>query len=313
MTTPQGTAASTDLPRSAFSHGAALVDGQLVSISEARIPIVDTGFTRSDLTYDVVGVWEGAFFRLEDHLDRFERGCDRLRLQLPLGRPELRDALHKLVRATGLRDAYVEVICTRGIDQDGSRDPRTFVNRFYAYAIPYVWITRPETTMDAVITRSVTRISPSAVDPTVKNFHWGDLTRGQFEAYDRGATNPLLLDGDGNLTEGAGYNVFMVAAGHMATPDAGVLEGITRRTVIELGQEVGVHTALRKIHADELRDADELFATSTAGGIMPITTLDSVPVGDAEVGPITAQLRDAYWAAHRDPRFISPVSYDTTS
>jgi branched-chain amino acid aminotransferase len=84
--------------------------------------------------------------------------------------------------------------------------------------------------MDAVIARSVTRISASAVDPTIKNFHWGDLTRGQFEAYDRGGTHPLLLDADGNLTEGTGYNVFMVAGGHMATPDTGVLEGITRRT-----------------------------------------------------------------------------------
>ena len=312
MTTPKVTGGSTYLPRSAFSRGAAFVDDQLVPISEARIPIIDTGFTRSDLTYDVVGVWEGAFFRLEDHLDRFERGCGRLRLRLPLACEEIRAVVHELVRATGLREAYVEVICTRGIDPDGKRDPRTFENRFYAYAIPYVWITRPEATIDGVIARTVTRISPSSVDPTVKNFHWGDLTRGQFEAYDRGGSHPLLLDADDNLTEGAGYNVFVVSEGRMATPDAGVLEGITRRTAIELGEEIGVQTAIRTIHADELRDADELFATSTAGGIMPITRLDGVPVGDGELGPITARLRDAYWAAHRNPRFISPVSYDTT-
>lgn len=312
MTTPNVTAASTYLPRSAFSRGAAFVDGQLLPIGEARIPIVDTGFTRSDLTYDVVGVWEGAFFRLEDHLDRFERGCDRLRLRLPLARDEIRVVVHELVRATGLREAYVEVICTRGIDPDGRRDPRTFENRFYAYAIPYVWITRRDATIDGVIVRTVTRISPSSVDPTVKNFHWGDLTRGQFEAYDRGGSHPLLLDANANLTEGAGYNVFVVSEGRMATPDAGVLEGITRRTAIELGEQIGVQTTIRTIHADELRDADELFATSTAGGIMPITRLDGVPVGDGELGPITARLRDAYWAAHRDPRFISPVSYDTS-
>lgn len=312
MTTPNVTAARTHLPRSAFSRGAAFVDGQLVPIAEARIPIVDTGFTRSDLTYDVVGVWEGAFFRLEHHLDRFERGCDRLRLRLPLARDEIRIVVHELVRVTGLREAYVEVICTRGIDADGSRDPRTFENRFYAYAIPYVWITRLDATIDGVIARTVTRISPSSVDPTVKNFHWGDLTRGQFEAYDRGGSHPLLLDADDNLTEGPGYNVFVVSEGRMATPDAGVLEGITRRTAIELGEEIGVQTTMRTIHADELRDADELFATSTAGGIMPITRLDGLPVGDGEAGPITTRLRDAYWAAHRNPRFISTVSYDTT-
>jgi branched-chain amino acid aminotransferase len=312
MTAPDVTAGSTCFPRSAFSRGAAFVDGQLVPIVEARIPILDTGFTRSDLTYDVVAVWEGAFFRLEDHLDRFERGCERLRLRLALARDEIRGVLHELVGATGLRQAYVEVICTRGIDRDGTRDPRTFENRFYAYAIPYVWITRPDATMDGVIARTVTRISPSSVDPTVKNFHWGDLTRGQFEAYDRGGRHPLLLDADDHLTEGAGYNAFVVSEGRMATPDAGVLEGITRRTAIELGEELGVQTAVRAIHVDELRDADELFATSTAGGIMPITRLDGNPVGDGQPGPITARLRDAYWAAHRDPRFISQVSYDTT-
>ena len=111
ITTGAATAAAADNPLAA---GAALVDGQIVPIAEARIPITDTGFTRSDLTYDVVAVWGGAFFRLDDHLDRFERGCGKLRLDPGLNRGELQSALHELVRATGLREAYVDIICTRG-------------------------------------------------------------------------------------------------------------------------------------------------------------------------------------------------------
>jgi len=295
-----------------LSEGAAFVDGEVVAIGDARIPITDTGFLRSDLTYDVVGVWRGAFFRLDDHLDRFERGCDRLRLKPPYCREEIAWILHEIVRRSGLRDSFVEMICTRGVS-DGGRDPRRFANRFYAYAVPYVWIL-PEaehgTGMDAVVARTVERISSRAVDPTVKNFHWGDLTRGLYEAYDRGARFPVLLDADGRVTEGPGYNVFAIRGGGLVTPDSGALEGITRRTVLELAAEQGMATEVRPMSEDELRGADELFATSTAGGVMPITKLDGEPLGEGRPGPLTTRLRDAYWAAHEDPRFTVAVDYD---
>src|SRR2546430_10513391 len=101
-------------PESAFAAGCAWIEGQYVPIGEARIPILDVGFVRSDLTYDVIGVWRGRFFRLDDHLDRLERGCRKLRLVSPLGRDELRDILVETVRPPGAREADVEAIDTRG-------------------------------------------------------------------------------------------------------------------------------------------------------------------------------------------------------
>lgn len=294
-----------------FEAGAAWVDGEVVPIGEAKISIVDTGFSRSDVTYDVVGVWDGAFFRLDDHLERFERSCRELRMTLPVSREEMAAILMDLVRTAGLREAYVETICTRGI-AGAVRDPRTFQNRFYAYAIPFVWLLKPEeaeTGMDAIVARSVQRISSHAVDPTVKNFHWGDLTKGLYEAYDRGARYPVLLDADGHVTEGAGYNVFAVVGGTLKTPESGALEGITRRTVMELAEREGIAVEKAKLGEDEFRSGDELFATTTAGGVMPITSLDGEPVGDGSVGPITRRLRDLYWEAHSDPRYITPVDY----
>ncbi|UPK75565.1 aminotransferase class IV [Nocardioidaceae bacterium SCSIO 66511] len=299
-------------PESDFSHGAAYVDGQLVPVADARIPLLDTGLTRSDVTYDVVAVWDGGFFRLDDHLDRFLRGCEQLRMQVPLGRAEIADVLTRLVAVSGLRESYVEVMCTRGIPPAGSRDPRTYPNRLYAYAIPYVWILRPEDTeagMDAVIVRSTRRIPSDSIDPTVKNFHWGDLTRGLFEAYDRGGQHPILLDHRGYITEGPGYNVFALTGDELITPATGVLEGITRRTVLEVAAEHGVATRITDVEESSLRNAAELFATSTAGGIMPITSIDGVPVGDGRAGPVTSQLRDAYWKAHSDPRYVTTVDY----
>ena len=294
-----------------FEAGAAFVDGERVPIGEAKVSIVDTGFSRSDVTYDVVGVWGGAFFRLADHLERFERSCRELRMTLPHSREEMAEILADLVRLAGLRDAYVETICTRGI-AGPVRDPRTFQNRFYAYAIPYVWLLKPEeaeTGMDAIIARTVERISTRSVDPTVKNFHWGDLTKGLYEAYDRGARYPILLDAEGRVTEGAGYNVFALVDGRLLTPVSGTLQGITRKTVMELASEQGLEVQAKEISEEEFRRGTELFATTTAGGVMPITSLDGEPVGDGRVGQVTRRLRDAYWAAHEDPRYITPVDY----
>jgi branched-chain amino acid aminotransferase len=295
-----------------FEAGAAYVDGEVVPIGEAKISIVDTGFSRSDVTYDVVAVWDGAFFRLDDHLARFERSCRKLRLEIGHTREEMAAILTELVRRAGLREAYVETICTRGASRDGNRDPRTFENRFYAYAIPYVWLLKPEdadTGMDAIVARSVQRIPTASVDPTVKNFHWGDLTRALYEAYDRGARYPILLDAEGNVTEGAGYNVFAFVDGRLLTPIAGTLEGVTRKTVIELAEREGIPVEAVELPEADFRRASELFATSTAGGVMPITSLDGEPVGDGGVGRLTGTLRDLYWEAHSDPRYITTVDY----
>lgn len=119
-----------------FSAGSAYVDGRVVPIGEARISILDSGFGRSDATYDVVAVWEGAFFRLEDHLDRFASSCEALRMTPPVSRAEIAGILADLVAASDLHHAFVEMICTRGVPVAGSRDPRTFVNRFYALRDP---------------------------------------------------------------------------------------------------------------------------------------------------------------------------------
>ncbi|QIN85005.1 branched-chain amino acid transferase [Rubrobacter tropicus] len=306
----RGTSRSGD--RGAYAEGAAFVEGEFVPVDEARIPILDWGFLRSDATYDVAHVWRGSFFRLEDHLDRFERGVAKLRLRLPFGRDRIREILVECVRLSGLRDAYAEVICTRGIPKPGSRDPRDCENRFYAFVVPFVWISTPDKQtqgLHATISR-VERIPPGSVDPTVKNYHWLDLQAGLLDAYDRGGETAILVDENDNVVEGPGFNVFAVKDGAIATPDGGVLEGVTRRTVMELAADLNVRLERRPVPAEELRRADEAFVTSTAGGVMPVTAVDGSPLGDGRPGPVTLRLRGAYWGLHEDPRFSLPVRYD---
>jgi branched-chain amino acid aminotransferase len=162
-----------------------------------------------------------------------------------------------------------------------------------------------------VVSQTTQRIPANSVDPTVKNFHWGDLSRGLFEAYERGAVTAVLPDADGNITEGPGFNVFALVDGTFVSPASGVLEGITRRTVLELAAGLGIPARLGTLAADELRNADEVFLTSTAGGVMPVATVDGRAVGPGEPGPLTMQLHHAYWAAHSDPRYVVPVPYDS--
>jgi branched-chain amino acid aminotransferase len=308
----EGAAMERAADRTACASGAAFVEGRFVPVAEARVPILDWGFLRSDATYDVAHVWRGSFFRLDDHLDRFERGMARLRMSLPYDRSEIRDILIECVRLSGLREAYAEIVCTRGVPPPGSRDPRECENNFFAFAVPFVWIADPEKQergLHATIGR-VQRIGPESVDPTVKNYHWLDLELGLYEAYDRGGETVILVDREDNVVEGPGFNVFAVQGGRIATPSRGVLEGITRKTVIELAAGYEIALEQRAVPAGELRRADEVFLTSTAGGVIPVTKVDGEPVGDGAPGPITLRLRESYWNLHGDPRFATPIRYD---
>jgi branched-chain amino acid aminotransferase len=106
----------------AFAAGAAFIEGEYLPVGEARLPLLDWGFIKSDCAYDVVGVWGGRFFRLDDHVERFHTSMERLHLVCPNGRYEIAAVLHDCVRLAGLRDSYVEMITTRGLAPAGSRE-----------------------------------------------------------------------------------------------------------------------------------------------------------------------------------------------
>jgi len=301
------------MTNSIYSKGCAWINGEFMPMSEAAIPIADTGFTHSDLTYDVVSVWNGKFFRLEDHLNRFERGWKRLRMNPPLTRSAMQDIVFDCVAKSGLREAYVELIVTRGIPLDGERDIRKFANCFYAFAIPYVWIAKPEHQLNGinlVVANGAQRIPTTSIDPTVKNFQWGDLVQGLFEAYDRDAFTAVLLDADGNVTEGPGFNIFAYHEGRLITPPDGVLQGITRATVIDLADEIGIPCSIEPLSAAQLRTADEILLTSTAGGVMPVTVIDGQTIGDGDPGKVTMLLREMYWEAHERVQWTSQINYE---
>jgi branched-chain amino acid aminotransferase len=312
---PYGTAL---LIIAATMQGCAYVDGEYVAPEDAKISIFDWGFLHSDATYDVAHVWRGRFFRLDDHLDRFHASLAALKLDPGIGRQQMRDVMHECVRRAALQDAYVEVLCTRGRPAPGSRDPRTCSNRFMAFAIPFVWIATPERQREgiALVVGSPQRIASASVDPRVKNYHWLDFVMGLFEAYERGGETVVLLDADGHVTEGPGFNVFAVRAGEgaptLVTPERGVLEGVSRKTVIALARAAGWAVEVRALPLAELRRADEVFLSSSGGGVLPVATLDGVAVGaraPGVFGPVAERLQRDYWALHDDARYSEAVRY----
>ena len=292
--------------------GVAFCDGGYMPVAEAKISVLDWGYARSDTTYDVVHVWKGSFFRLEDHLDRFERSCEKLFLDPGLSRDEIREVLMECVRRTGLRDAYVKFVCTRGQPAPGSRDPRTCTNTFFAFAVPFIWIFTPEQQDRGIHLHisPIPRIPPESVDPEAKNFHWGDLNRGLREAHEYGADTVVLSDFDGNVSEGPGFNVFRVCDGHVTTPKGTVLGGITRQTVDDLCQELGIGFEYGTVAPDSLREADEVFLSSTAGGVIPVVRVDDRILSNGAPGPMTVQVRDLYWRKHDEGWHGTPVRYD---
>lgn len=281
-----------------MAEGIVFTEGEYVPASEAKISIFDAGFTRGDAVYDTVSVWKHRFFRLDDHVARFSRSCAGMRLTCPHAPAELKRILAECVHRAGLDAAYVQMIMTRGRFPDrAERDPRLCRNKFIGFAIPYIWIFSPakqEVGIHAVI--AGTRRTPAeAIDPRVKNFNWMDLERALFEALDRGGDTAVLCTPAGHLTEGPGFNLFVVKGGALFTPRTNVLEGITRQTVFDLAAELGVATHQADLAPDALRSADEAFLSSTAGGVMPVSRVDGEPLGTGKPGPLTLRLRALYW------------------
>jgi branched-subunit amino acid aminotransferase/4-amino-4-deoxychorismate lyase len=296
-----------------FAQGIAWVEGELVPLHQARIPMLDQGFLHSDLTYDVPAIWDGRFFRLDDHITRLDLSCRKIRLRLPLPREEVRSILVEMAAKSGIRDAYVELIVTRGLKGIRGNKFEDLQNNLYMFIQPYVWVMPPEaqrTGGSAIIARTVRRIPPGSMDPTVKNLQWGDLTRAMLEAQDRGAQHPFLTDGDAHLTEGSGFNIVLAKDGILYTPDRGILEGVTRKSVIDVAKASGIEVRVEFVPVEMVYECDELFMCTTAGGIMPVTSLDGQPVKDGKIGPITRRIWDGYWAMHYDPRYSFKIDYD---
>jgi branched-chain amino acid aminotransferase len=287
--------------------------GRIIPISEASIPINDWGLVHSDITYDVVPVWNGSFFRIDDYLDRFEASMAALRLDPKINRKQIKGAITAMVIASELRESYVAMVCSRGTPQvAGSRDPRDCLNHFYAWCVPYVHVIKPDIAKigaSALIATGVKRIPCDSVNPIIKNYHWGDFTQGLFEAKDNNYETVILTDQNENITEGPGFNVFCIKNGLLVTSDHGVLEGISRKTVLEIAASLGLNIQVRDLPVSEFLEADEVFISTSGGGVIPLVKVNNTIFANGTCGPVTHKIYRTYWDWFKSPKYQTRIEY----
>ena len=288
------------------------IDGEYLPMPQMSLPVTDLGFQMSDMCYDALHIHKGRYFRMNDHLDRFENSIkERKYNTLGIDREGFEEVLLECGSRSGLREAMVTIIATRGSPKSGHKDLRTCQNRLMVWAVPYYSVVSNQELVegsDIVIAKTI-RIPPESVDPTIKNYGRLDFVRSLFEAYERNANYAVLLDSEGNVTEGKGWNIFALNSGRLVSPSEGVLKGITRQTVLDLADKLNIDAKLDMLPESELRGAGEVFLTSTAGGIVPVRSIDGRKIGDGTPGPVTQRLTQMYWELHEDEGFTTPVNY----
>ncbi|MEP3245022.1 MAG: aminotransferase class IV [Sneathiella sp.] len=119
----------------------------------------------------------------------------------------------------------------------------------------------------------------------------------------------MLLDSNGNIAEGPGFNIFAVKDNYISTPASGVLHGITRQTIFDICKILNLDCQKQDISVETLMVSDEVFVTSTAGGVMPVSRINDQAIGRGKVGPLTEQIKKYYWELHKDKRHCLPVEY----
>ena len=288
------------------------VNGAYVPRDQARISIFDVGFLRGDAVFDTTSAWNGRIFKLPAHLERLELSLRAAGIACPLSRKELGDVIVETTRRCGLRNAYIQTIVTRGEPPFGVRDLTQCRPGLIVFAIPYVWILNAgQIQVGGRGMIASTRALPvQCLDPKIKSLSRMHFDLAMLQGKAAGMDVSLMLDLDGRLTEGPGFNVFVVKGGEMFSPPEGILMGITRQTVFELAAEHGLPAREAALTAYDLYAADEVFLTSTAGGIMPLAEIDGRAIGDGRPGPVFRKVNDLYWALRESDRYGTTVFPD---
>ena len=274
------------------------LNGELVPESQAGIPIRDRGFIYGDAVFDAARTFNGVPFKLAEHVKRLYDSLRYVRIDPGIGMGEMEEWSRKVVEHNYPllppgQDMWVMQRITRGVE--GAESAPTVL--IETHAIPFV--ARAPLYRDGarVTTPSVPRVPPRFMSPRAKTHNYLNLVLGDLEAQ---GTDPgswaVLLDEAGNLTEGRGSNIFLVKDGTVATPKGQyVLEGITRRTVLDLADGLGLDTAECDLDLFDAYTADEAFLTSTSLCICPVSSVNGTNIGSGRPpGPATRQLMQAF-------------------
>ncbi|MDR7423105.1 MAG: branched-chain-amino-acid transaminase [Armatimonadota bacterium] len=279
--------------------GAVYVNGRITTREEAAVPVYDHGYLYGDGIFEGIRVYGGRIFKLEEHLDRLYESARHILLEIPLARDEMRRAILETVRASGLRDAYIRPVVSRG-PGDLGLDPRKCARPTVVIIVDAIQLYPAEAYARGLrlITAAVRRPAPDALDGRIKSLNYLNNILARIEANRAGADEALLLTRDGYVCECSADNLFVVTRGEVWTPPPhlGLLRGVTRDTVLALAREAGLPAAERVFTLHDVYTADECFLTGTGAEVGPVVEVDGRRIGDGRPGPVTARLVAAFRA-----------------
>ena len=276
------------------------LNGEFLQSDEAAVSVLDRGFLFGDGVYEVIPCYGGRLFRLDEHLQRLENSLAATRIRVDLSRDLWRELLSTLVQKNGMGNLSIYLQITRGVAAE--RD-----HAFPAELAPTIFaMASPMKAAMALDLDSATGISAIVLDDTrwarcgIKSIQLLPNILLRQEAIDAGAQEAILVR-DGLALEGAASNLFAVVQGTLITPPRGpqILGGITRDLVLELAAEHGLDAAERDMPLEVLREAEEIWVTSSTREIVPVVELDGMPVGIGVPGPVWRRMAGLYQAYKR--------------
>lgn len=274
------------------------LNGQFMPLAEAGVSPLDRGFLYGDGVYEVIPVYSRQAFRIDEHLKRLQATLDGIKLANPLTVDAWKNVISKLIETAPWEDQSIYLQVTRGADdkRDHAFPPSSVTPTAFAFASPLV-TTSTEVRAKGVAAITVPDLRWARCDLKVVSLLANVLARQQ--AVEQGCAEALLIR-DGFLKEGAASNIFIVKDGVLIAPPKThlMLPGITYDVILELAESHGQRLEIREITEMELRNADEVWMTSSTKEILAITTLDGESVGHGEQagkpGPLAANMWQWY-------------------
>lgn len=286
-------------------------DGEMIDWQDAN-----THLLTHTLHYGL-GVFEGvraystrkgpSIFRLDDHTDRLFKSAETVNMEIPYSKEVLNAAHQEVIKANNLKEAYIRPMCFYGSEGMGLRADNLKV---HAMVAAWEW---PSYMEPEARTKGI-KVKLSSFNRQVKNPVSNAKVNGNYvhsivalnEALENGFDEALMLDADGYVAEGSGENFFIVKEGVLYSPDLdSCLDGITRRTILELAEELGISYEIKKLTVEDVLEADESFFSGTAAEVVPINSLDGNTIGSGDRGPVTERLQSIYFDQVRGVRDLN--------
>jgi len=273
------------------------INGKIMFKEDAKISIFDRGFLYGDSVYEVIRTYQGIPFLLQEHLDRLWHSASKLEMGFSFDQNHLIKEVNTCLGELGKESAYIRIIVTRGqgpLQLDPvSAGPNNIVvitKEFKEY--PKEWYKNGVN----ILISNVERTSIRAVDPNIKSGNYLNNIMAFIHAKKQRAFDAIMLNNQGYITEGTTHNIWLVKDGKAYTPPlhAGILEGITRKTILVLAKKNGIDVEQKNLTAEDLINADECFMTSTTKEVIPVTQVNNAPIGTGEPGVITGKLHQLY-------------------